>query len=141
MRDRVETADGAAFEAFLTDELFPLLDEAVGMVVPGDTLGSTAFSARVTITLLGRIEDEYTAAVTDEEVIELYGEYWDARGFYQRVEARYEALADDLDAETRELVEPELELLGEELRTAVPPADVANSIAPLTDDLGRAVDS
>jgi hypothetical protein len=139
--DQVGESSPDEYEAFLIDELFPLLDEAVGMVVPGDTLGSTAFSARVAITLLGRIEDEYTAAVTDEEVIELYGEYWDARGFYQRVEARYEAMADDLDAETRELVEPELELLGEELRTAVPPADVANSIAPLTDDLGRAVDS
>jgi hypothetical protein len=31
--------------------------------------------------------------------------------------------------------------LGEELGMAAPPRDVANAIAPLTDDLGRAVET
>jgi len=125
---------------FVTSELAPVIDEAVATVVSDELVGDASFSARVVIALLGRIEDEYVAAVTDEEIIELYGEYWDARGFYTRVVERYEAMRDALDEETRRLIEPELERLGNELRTVVPPADVANSIAPLRDDFGRAVE-
>lgn len=140
LSDRVGSASPGEYEQFVTEELFPPLAEAESLVLPDELAGTTSFDARVTIALLGRIEEEYAKAVTDEEVIELYGEYWDARGFYHRVTRRYDAMKSDLDRETREAVEPELELLGEELRTAVPPRDVANSIEPLTDDLGRAVD-
>lgn len=141
LSDRVDSASADEYAQFVTEELFPPLAEAESLVLPDDLAGTTSFEARVTIALLGRIEEEYSKAVTDEEVIELYGEYWDARGFYHRVSERYNAMKSDLKAETRELVEPELELLGEELRTAVPPWDVANSVEPLTDDLSRAVDN
>ena len=138
--DRVGDASASEFEAFVTEELFPVVDEAVATVLSADRRGSTSFSARVTVALLRRIEDEYSAAVTDEEVIELYGEYWDARGFFRRVRARYDAMRGDLDSRTRELVEPELDTLAGELRTAAPPWDVANSIDPLADDLSRAIE-
>lgn len=139
--ERVETDSPAAYERFVTDAYRPAVDGAVASVLPSDLAASTSFSARVAIALLERIEDEYRAAVTDDETIELYGEYWDARGFYHRVTERYASMRDDLDEQTRDLVEPELALLGEELRTAVPPRDVTNSVAPLTDDLERAVES
>jgi hypothetical protein len=138
--DRVDDASASEFERFVTEEVVPVVDEAVATVLSADRRESTAFSARVTVALLRRIEDEYDAAVTDEETIELYGEYWDARGFFRRVRARYDAMRSDLDSETRELVEPELDILAEELRTAAPPWDVANSIDPLVDDLSRAID-
>jgi len=140
LSDRVGAVTADEYAQFVTEELFPPLAEAESLVLPDDLAGTTSFEARVTIALLGRIEEEYSKAVTDEEVVELYGEYWDARGFYHRVSQRYDDMHSDLDGETRELVEPELERLGEELRTAVPPWDVANSIEPLTEDLGRAVD-
>jgi len=141
LAERVETDTPEEYERFVAETFLPAVDGAVASVLSDDLAGSTSFDARVAIALLGRIEDEYRAAVTDDETIELYGEYWDARGFYHRVTERYAVMRDDLDGETRELVEPELALLGEELRTAVPPRDVANSVAPLTDDLGRAVES
>jgi hypothetical protein len=137
---RVESDSPSEYEQFVETELVPAVDDAVSLALPDEFAGTTSFDARVAIALLGRIEDEYAAAVTDEEVIELYGEYWDARGFYHRVTQRYDGMKSGLEAETRELIEPELELLGEELRTAVAPFDVANSIAPLTDDFGRAVE-
>jgi len=148
LRERILALDARAaessaseYERFVTEELFPLLEDAVATVVPGEYRDPTSVSASVLIALLERTEEEYDAAVTDEEVIELYGEYWDARGFFVRVRRRYEGTRDGLSEETRELVEPELDILGEELRTAAPPRDVANSIAPLTDDLGRAVEA
>jgi len=140
LSDRAASGSPSEYASFIDEELHPALDDAVGLAVDDDLIGSTPFQARVAIALLGRIEDEYTAAVTDDEVIELYGEYWDARGFYNRVTALYDGFRSDLDTETRELVDPELDRLGEELRTAVPPWDVANSIEPLVDDLGRAVE-
>ena len=73
--------------------------------------------------------------------IELYGEYWDARGFLARMEARFEAMAPDLDGETRSAVDEELGILREELETARPPWDVENSVAALhrlLDDLAAA---
>jgi hypothetical protein len=135
------SATPSAYASFIAGEFDPALDAAVDSVLPAGLPASTSFQARVVIALLRRIEDEYTAAVTDAEAIELYGEYWDARGFYARVAERYDGFRSDLDPETRDLVDPELERLGRELQTAVPPWDVANSIAPLIDDLGRAVES
>jgi len=140
LSSRVASVSADEYAQFVTEELFPPLAEAESLVLPDELVGTTSFEARVTIALLGRIEEEYSKAVTDEEVIELYGEYWDSRGFYRQVSQRYDAMEPELDEETRELVEPELDRLGEELRTAVPPWDVANSIEPLTDDLGRVVD-
>jgi hypothetical protein len=140
LSDRANSGTPAEYASFIEDELHPTLDDAIDLVLDDDMTDSTSFQARVSIALLGRIEDEYTAAVTDDEVIELYGEYWDARGFYNRVTQLYDGFRSDLDSETRELVDPELDRLGEELRTAVPPWDVANSIYPLTEDLERAVE-
>jgi len=140
LSDRVASASATEYTQFVTEELFAPLAEAESVVLPEELAGTTSFNARVIIALLGRIEEEYSTAVTDEEVIELYGEYWDARGFYHRASERYDAMKSELDEETRQLVEPEFELLGEELRTAAPPWDVTNSIEPLTDDLSRAVD-
>ncbi len=141
VQDRVGSDDADAFGTFLDSEVFPLLDDAVAAVVPDDVRDTTAFHAQVLNALAGRLTEEYSAAVTDDGEIELAGEYWDGRGFYHRVTERYEGFRSELDSETRELVDPELDRLGGELRTAVPPWDVANSIAPLTDDFGRAVEA
>jgi hypothetical protein len=113
--DRVASMSAAEYARFVTEELFPPLAEAEALVLPDELAGTTSFDAQVTIALLGRIEEEYSRAVTDEEIIELYGEYWDARGFYHQVSRRYDAMSSELAAETRALVAPELERLGEEL--------------------------
>jgi hypothetical protein len=137
--DRV--ADGAdAYTSYLDEQVLPLLDRIPGVAVPGEFTDSTAFSAAVVLALAGRLEDEYTAAVTDEEVIELYGEYWDARGFLTRIEARFEAMREALDAETREEVAEELEILRTELETAATPDDVAGSVAALERMLAAAAE-
>ena len=103
----------------------------VSVAVPAEYTDSTSFDAAVFLALADRVVDEYDAAVTDEEAIELYGEYWDARGFLARMEARFEAMASDLDGETRSAVDGELGILRKELETARPPWDVENSVAAL----------
>ena len=47
------------------------------------------------------------------------------------MEARFEAMASDLDGETRSGVDGELGILRRELETARPPWDVENSVAAL----------
>ena len=47
------------------------------------------------------------------------------------MEARFEAMASDLDNETRSAVDEELDILREELETARPPWDVENSVVAL----------
>jgi hypothetical protein len=118
-----EGADG--YTDYVESEVMPVLDRVPAAAVPSEYTGSTAFSAAVVLALAGRIAEEYEAAVTDEEVIKLYGEYWDARGFLTRVEARFAAMDGDLEADTREAVAEELEILREELETAATPRDVA----------------
>lgn len=127
--------DAAAYERRVTEEILPLVGDAVDVAVPEEFVGETAFSAAVTIALLERIAEEYTAAVAPDETIERYGEYWDARGFYGRVAERVSGLADDLDGEVREAVTEEIELLGRELRTATTPGDVAGSVEALVEAL------
>ncbi len=118
----------------------PAVDEAVATVVPDEYRGSTSFGAAVILALASRVEDEYTAVVTDDEVIELYGEYWDARGFLTRVESRFEAIRGDLDDEVRGEVDQELDVLRTELETAATPDDVAGSVDALGVFLGETAD-
>ena len=134
-------ADGSdSFEQHATQQVVPAVDEAVATAVPDEYRGSTSFGAAVILALAGRVEDEYTAAVTDDEVIELYGEHWDARGFLTRVESRFEAIRGDLDDEVRGEVDQELDVLRTELETAATPADVAGSVDALGVFLGETAD-
>jgi len=134
-------ADGSdSFEQYVDRQAMPTVDEAVAAVVPEEYRTSTSFSAAVILALAGRIEDEYTAAVTDDEVIELYGEYWDARGFLTRVESRFEAIRGDLDDGVREAVAEELGILRTELETAATPDDVAGSVDALEEFLSETAD-
>ncbi len=129
--DRVDSAAAAEYERYVAEDVLPLLEEAVSVAVPAEYADSTAFDAAVFLALADRVVEEYDAAVTDEEVIELYGEYWDARGFLARMEARFDGMASALDDETRSAVEEELGILRQELETARPPWDVENSVAAL----------
>jgi len=129
--DRVASATAAEYERYVTEDVLPLIDEALSVAVPAEYADSTPFDAAVLLALADRVVDEYDAAVTDDEVIELYGEYWDARGFLARTEARFEAMASDLDGETRSGVDEELGILHQELETTRPPWDIENSVAAL----------
>ena len=129
--DRAASATAAEYERYVTEDVLPLIDEALSVAVPTEYADSTSFDAAVFLALADRVLDEYDAAVTDDEAIELYGEYWDARGFLARMEARFEAMASDLDSETRSSVDEELGILRRELETARPPWDVENSVAAL----------
>lgn len=52
------------------------------------------------------------------------------------MEARFAAMEGDFESGVREEVAEELDILREELETAVTPADVAGSVAALEDQLG-----
>jgi len=131
---RAEEAPGA-YAAFLEEQVFPLLNRVPTVALPADFRSDTAFDAAVLLALADRLEEEYEAAVTDEEVIELYGEYWDARGFLTRIEARFEAIEATLDGEAADDIASELGILSTELETAATPDDVAGSVAALEDAL------
>jgi hypothetical protein len=134
------SAGADAYETYLDDEIRPLLDEVESAVMPEEFVGDTAFTAALILALAGRIEDEYRAAVTEDEVIELYGEYWDARGFLTRIEAHYPDIESDLDDETRAEVSEELDIIRTELETAATPDDLGGSVAALERFLGDVAD-
>jgi hypothetical protein len=129
--DRAGSATAAEYERYVTEDVLPLVDEAVSVAVPAEYTDNTSFDAAVLLALADRVVDEYDAAVTDDEAIELYGEYWDARGFLARMEDRFDGMASDLDSETRSAVDEELGILRRELETARPSWDVENSVAAL----------
>lgn len=129
--------DGAtAYPDHINDEVLPAVDEIPAMAVPGEYTDSTAVSAGVIVELAHRVDDEYSAAVTDDEVIELYGEYWDARGFLTRMEERFSDIESDIDGETADAVSSELETLRTELETTATPDDVSGSVEALDSLLG-----
>ncbi|MFB6168494.1 MAG: hypothetical protein ABEJ43_06565 [Haloferacaceae archaeon] len=129
--ERVASMEPSEYEQFVTGELSPLLDRAVSTAVPDEYAGSSSFGAAVFLSLGDRIVDEYTAAVTEDEVIERYGEYWDGRGFLVRMEERVAGFESALDGQTRSDVAEELDVLRTEMETARPPADVAGSVDAL----------
>lgn len=130
--------DGAdAYTSHINDEVLPAVADIPSVAVPSEYTDDTSVTAAVVVSLAGRVEDEYTAAVTDEEVIELYGEYWDARGFLTRIETLVAGMESALNDETAESLMEELDTLRTELETAVPPADVAGSIEQITDLLSE----
>ena len=135
--DRVTEVSAGQFEQFTEENVFPLLDQAVSTVVPDQFTDSTSFDAAVLLALGDRVADEYDAAATEDEEIELYGEYWDARGFLVRMAERFADFESDLDSETRSEVDEELGILREELKTARPPYDVVGSIEALHEMLGE----
>lgn len=133
--DEVRSSDAAAYERYVTEDVLPLVDEAVATAVPGGVTERTSFDAAVVLALADRVAEEYAAAVPEGEAIELYGEYWDARGFLSRMEARFAEMEAALDSETAVRVEEELDVLRTELETARPAWDVENSVAALHDAL------
>jgi hypothetical protein len=126
-----DQVSAGAYETYLDEEIRPLLDEVASTAMPAEFVDDTSFTAALILALAGRIEDEYRAAVTDDEVIELYGEYWDARGFLTRIEAHYPDIESDLDEETRAEVSEELDIIRTELETAATPDDLGGSVAAL----------
>lgn len=134
--------DGAdAYTSHINDEVLPAVADIPSVAVPSEYTDDTSVTAAVVVSLAGRVEDEYAAAVTDEEVIELYGEYWDARGFLTRIETLVAGMESALDDETAESLTEELDTLRTELETAVPPADVAGSIERITDLLSETAEA
>lgn len=139
--DRV--SDGPeSFRQYLETEVKPQLQQVPAVAVPEQFNEGATFSVSVVLELLDRIEAEYTAAVTEDEVIERYGEYWDARGFFTRIETRYDGVKSAFDSETQTNIESTLETLRTELETAAPPSDITETLAALTELLsGAAVDA
>lgn len=118
LKQAVRSMTPAEYRGHVEEELFPMLDEAVEAVVPGDVRGSTEFDVRVMNALAGRIAEEYKTAVPEAGTIELAGEYWDGRGFLNRIEARFEEVGSEVGAG-----EEALARLGERME-AVAAADV-----------------
>lgn len=139
--ERLASMSPGEYEEFVTGEVMPVLDRAVSTAVPDEYAGSTSFDAAVLLALADRLADEYEAAVTDDEVIELYGEYWDARGFLIRMERRFSGFESDLDGETRSEVSEELDILRQELETVRPPWDVVGSVEALHDMLDEVAEA
>lgn len=131
-------ADGAdAYTAHINDDVLPAVAEIPSVAVPSEYTDDTGVTAAVAVALAGRLEDEYTAAVTEAEVIELYGEYWDARGFLTRIEALVGEIAPELDGETAESLNGELDTLRSDLESAAPPAAVAGTVEEITELLSE----
>ncbi|MFB6202663.1 MAG: hypothetical protein ABEI98_11730 [Halorhabdus sp.] len=139
--DRANSLSAGEFESYVTEDVLPLVDRAVATAVPDGITDDTSFDAAVLLALSDRVADEYSAAVTEDEVIELYGEYWDARGFLTRMEERFADFASDLDGDTRAEVDEELGILRRELETARPPRDVEGSVEALHEMLGGVADA
>ncbi|MFB6232851.1 MAG: hypothetical protein ABEH61_01195 [Haloarculaceae archaeon] len=129
--ERLESDSASEFETFVTDEVYPVLDEAIATAVPDEYTGNTSFDAAVFLALADRLNGEYGKAVPEGEAIELYGEYWDARGFLSRMEVRYEEFESALDSDTRAEVSEELDILRNELETADYAWDVDGSVETL----------
>lgn len=137
---RATSMDGGAYERYVSDSVLPLLDRATETAVPDQFPGTPSFEAAVILALGGRVEEEYSAAIPDGEVIDLYGEYWDARGFLSRMETRYAGIESDLDGEVRRQAGSELDTLRTELETARPAWDVSDSVDALRDIFSPVVD-
>jgi len=129
--ERLESDSASEYETFVTDEVYPVLDEALATAVPDEYSGTTGFDAAVFLALADRLNGEYGKAVPEGETIERYGEYWDARGFLSRMKPRFDQFGSTLDSSTRSEVSEELDILTEELRHARPAWDVAGSVEAL----------
>ena len=121
--ERAESDDASAFDAIVTEEVYPLLDDAVELVVDDETRNSTAFGVRVMNALAGRIADEYDAAVTADGTVRRDGEYWDSRGFLVRIEERYDAVSAAVDGAGRD----SLGRLRSEMEALDPPSVVVGT--------------
>ena len=134
--ERLESDSASEYETLVTDEVFPVLDEAIATAVPDEYTGNASFDAAVFLALADRLNGEYGKAVPEGETIELYGEYWDARGFLSRMKSRFEGFESALDSSTRSEVSEELDIITEELRHGRPAWDVAGSVEALHEFLG-----
>jgi hypothetical protein len=82
-----------AYERYVHEELFPLLNRAREAAIPSEYREGENFDADVTDALLERIEEEYAAGIDESGAVtsrEGYREYWDARGFIRQANERYE---------------------------------------------------
>jgi hypothetical protein len=82
-----------AYERYVREEVFPLLDRALDDAIPSEYRESEDFDADVTVAVLDRIEGEYAAGINESGAVasrEGYWEYWDARGFIVQASERYE---------------------------------------------------
>lgn len=129
--ERGHSLDADAYTDSLTGETFDLLDDAMASAVSDEFRGTTSFSAALILALAGRIEEEYSAAVPEGETVDLYGEYWDARGFLRRVETRYAAIESDLDAETRDAAGSALDTLRTNLDTVSTADELSSTVSNL----------
>ena len=126
LNEAPEMSEGDADEYadYIQNDVHPLLNQAVEAVVSEDRLDDPVFHAQVNMGLLNRIDDEYTAAVTEDGTVELEGEYWDGRGFLSRIEARHPEIATEFD----EGVSSDFQAALDELRTkyedTVPPSEL-----------------
>ncbi|GGN09911.1 twin-arginine translocation signal domain-containing protein [Halarchaeum nitratireducens] len=135
--ERGHSLGADAFDDYATGETFDLLDDAMETAVSEEFRGTTPFTASIIVALAGRIEEEYSAAVPEGEAVDLYGEYWDARGFLRRVETHYAAIESDLDAETRDAAGTAVETL----RTNVDTVSTADELSGTVSDLESALSS
>jgi len=133
----VAVGDGGSADR-IEDDLLPALAGVEDVAVPSE-YDTTGVDAAVVLALADRLVEEYDAAVTADERIELYGEYWDARGFLVRIERLFEAMRSALDDETVDRVAEELDILRTEVETTATPADVAGSVEALERALGPVV--
>jgi len=99
LNEAPEAAEGDADEYadYISNDVHPLLNDAVETVVPEEDRNSPVFAAKVNTALLNRIDDEYTAAVAENGTVVLEGEYWDGRGFLNRIKDRHPEVAAEFD--------------------------------------------
>jgi hypothetical protein len=115
-----QAADGKtppAQYAALINEIEAALDEAVGRVVPKDTLASAAFQAKVIGRLLDALVEEYEEAWKAGRIAQDV-EYHDAWGFFRQIKARAAKLPPDV----AKAVSADVDALGRAFPGVTPPA-------------------
>lgn len=126
---KAESMNASEYSTYVNETIVPKLDETVETTVTAEARSGVAFDGAVVNALLSRLGDEYNAGVRSDGTIDKIGEYWDARGFILRVDARYNArIEGELSTEDAAEIQEFIDTIHRAMKDQVPPSELAPSI-------------
>ncbi|MFB6128662.1 MAG: hypothetical protein ABEJ47_02755, partial [Halorhabdus sp.] len=123
--EKAATMEPGEYRAHIRQDIYPLLDEAVNRTVAADARSGLAFEGEVAMKLLDRIGVEYANAMNDQGEIVNLMEYWDARGFANVLETRYDAeIAPELSSANAEELAKFIDTVQRNIASKVSPSEL-----------------
>ncbi|MFB6162379.1 MAG: PGF-CTERM sorting domain-containing protein [Halococcoides sp.] len=133
---KAKTMTPSEYRAHVTEEIYPLLETAIDRTVAADARSSLAFEGQVATKVLERIEVEYGNGLNDDGKVLNLVEYWDARGFANVLETRYDGeIAPELSAENAREIGELIETLQQKIESKSAPGDLQPTLDKLSHEI------